>query len=89
MEALQGFSALTSLSVNHVSSDAVLGVLAELRGLQDLQMSVLSSIRASGMLQLTALKGLTRLRVESSPETWIAKYGMVLLQNKVGMQEDL
>jgi hypothetical protein len=84
MEALLGFSTLTSLSVNHVSSDDVLAVLAELRGLKDLQMSVLSSIRASGLLQLTVLKDLTRLRVESSPETWIAKYGMVLLQNKVG-----
>lgn len=83
MEALLGFSALMSLSVNHFSSDDVLAVLAGLRGLEDLQMSVLSSIRASGLLQLTVLKGLTRLRVESSPETWIAKYGMVLLQNKV------
>lgn len=83
MDALLGFSALTSLSVNHVSSDDALAVLAQLRGLEDLQLSVLSSIRASGLLQLSALKSLTRLRVDSSPETWIAKYGMVLLQDMV------
>lgn len=85
MDALLGFTALTSLSVNHVSSDDALAVLAELRGLENLQFSVLSSIRASGLLQLSALKSLTRLRVESSPETWIAKYGMVLLQDTVSV----
>jgi hypothetical protein len=82
---LAGFTALTRLSVNHVSSDQAIGVLAELRGLEDLQMSVQSSIRASGLLQLTSLRGLTRLRVESSPETWIATFGMVLLENKVSV----
>lgn len=81
---LLDLTALTSLSVNHVSRNEVLGVLAELRGLQDLHISVWSSISAAGLLQLSTLRGLTRLRVESSPETWIAKYGMVLLLNKVG-----
>lgn len=84
LSGLTGFTALTKLSVNHVSSDRAIGVLAELRGLEDLQMSVQSSIRASGLLQLTSLKALYRLRVESSPETWIATFGMVLLENKVG-----
>jgi hypothetical protein len=86
LSALTELTALTKLSVNHVSSDHAVGVLAELRGLEDLQMSVQSSIRASGLLQLTSLKGLTRLRVESSPETWIATFGMVLLENKVGQE---
>ena len=85
LNPLLDLTCLTSLSVNHVSSSDVLGVLADLRGLEDLHISVWSSISAAGLLQLSTLRGLTRLRVESSPETWIEKYGMVLLQNKVGL----
>lgn len=74
---------LTSLSLNHVGSEEALANLADLRGLQDLHISVLSSVRASDLLQLTQLRGLTRLRIESSPETWIAKYGLLLFLNEV------
>lgn len=88
LTGLAGAKTLTSLSLNHVSSDAALAVLAELQGLEELQMSVVSSICASGMLQLSALKALIRLRVESSPETWIAKYGLVLFVNKVRVVND-
>jgi len=83
LTALLGFSALTSLTLNHVNSTEAVRVLAQLRGLEDLQISCCSDIGASDLLQLSTLRGLTRLRVESSPEMWIAKYGLLLILDQV------